>query len=60
MFSFSHDFGDFIGDALCGHFGLLVVCRYLWGRDHMSLLVLELFFDPAVEEESNMRVLLGL
>jgi hypothetical protein len=52
--------GDFVGDALHAHLGLLVVSGDLWRGDHESLLLVELLLDTAVEEERDVGVFLRL
>lgn len=54
------DLRDLIRHSLHGHRWLFVVRRDLGRRDHVALFVLELFFDTAVEEESDVGVFLGL
>lgn len=54
------DLRDLIRHALHGHRRLFVVRRDFGRRDHVALFVLELFFDAAVEEESDVGVFLGL
>ena len=54
------DLGDFVRYARDAHLGLQVV-RGDFGRvDQVPLLVLELLFDAAVEEERDVRVFLRL
>lgn len=54
------DLGDLVGDTLRTHLRLLVVGSDLGRGDHRTLLALVLLLDTAVEEESNVGVLLSL
>lgn len=54
------DLRHLIRYALHGHRRLFVVRRDFGRGDHVALFVLELFFDTAVEEESDVGVFLGL
>lgn len=60
VFAGLDNFGDLVCDSLDAHLGLFVVCGDLGGRDHVSLLALELLFDTSVEEEGDVGVFLGL
>ena len=51
---------ELVGNSHGAHLGLLVVGRDARGRDHVSVLVVELDLDTSVEEESDVGVLLGL
>ena len=54
------DFGDFIGDALHTHFRKLVVRRNFGRINHVPFFSLKLLLYTAIEEECDVRVLLGL
>lgn len=60
VFAGLDDFGDLVCDSLDAHLGLFVVCGDLGGRNHVSLLALELLLDTSVEEEGDMGILFGL
>jgi lauroyl/myristoyl acyltransferase len=51
---------DLLGDILHRHLRLLVVCCHLGRWDEMTLLMVKLLLDTAVEEEGDVGVFLRL
>jgi hypothetical protein len=60
VFALPDNLGNLLSDTLDTHLRVLVVCRHLRRGNHMALLVLELLLNASVEEESDVRILLGL
>ena len=60
VFILLYDLSNLVCDTLDAHRWLFIVGRDLGRRDHVALLVLELLLNTAVEEERDVRVLLGL
>lgn len=50
----------FLGNRACAHFRVQVISGHLGRRNHLPVFSRELLLNTAIEEESDVRVLLGL
>src|SRR5574344_856976 len=47
-----------ISNRICAHLRLQIVCSHLWRRNQYTLFLIEWSLTTAIEEESNMSILL--